>query len=76
MPNDIITRIETLAKANPVGMNFTNMRNKIYADSEYEDSDNSDSDNDSDYDSNDDSSMLDTTMIMMISLQEWTCTTT
>jgi hypothetical protein len=47
MPGDVIERINTLAKASPVSMHFTNMRNIDYPD------DNAyDSDEDSDYDSN------------------------
>ena len=47
MPHDIIERIHTLARANQAGMNFTNMRNEIYADFEYDDPDISDSDDSS-----------------------------
>jgi hypothetical protein len=54
MPDDVIERINVLAKAGQVGMNFTNSRNEEYDDDDNsEGSDDSDSD-DSDYD--DDSS--------------------
>jgi hypothetical protein len=52
MPADVIGRINTLAKANPAGMTFTNMRNEEYFDNAEYDSD-VDSDDDSDYDSDD-----------------------
>jgi hypothetical protein len=48
MPSDVITRIDVLAKASQVGMNFTNMRNELYDDDEESDSD-EDSDDYSDY---------------------------
>jgi hypothetical protein len=48
MPLDAITRIDVLAKASQVGMNFTNMQNELYDDDEDSDSD-EDSDDDSDY---------------------------
>jgi hypothetical protein len=55
MPADVIERINVLAKATQVGMNFTNMRNEVYDD--FGDDDyNYDSDEDSDYDSDDESS--------------------
>jgi hypothetical protein len=50
MPADVIERVAALAKNSPVGLNFTNMRNK-----EYGENDDSDSDNNSDYESEDDS---------------------
>jgi hypothetical protein len=55
MPSDVIKRIDVLAKASQVGMNFTNMRNELYDDDEYSDS-GEDSDGDSDYNSDDASS--------------------
>jgi hypothetical protein len=55
MPNDVITRVTTLAKNSPVGLHSTNMRNEECADDEDSDSD-ADSDDDSNYDSDDDSS--------------------
>jgi hypothetical protein len=55
MPADVIEQVAaTLAKNSPVGLNFTNMRNKAYGDNNDSDSDN-DSDNDSDYKSDDES---------------------
>jgi hypothetical protein len=51
MPQDVIDRVGVLARRNPVGMHFTNMRNEaVYEDAD----DDSDSDDDSDYDSEDD----------------------
>jgi hypothetical protein len=50
MPADVIARVATLAKNNPVGLNFTNMRNEPYEDI---DSDDDSDDDDSDYDSDD-----------------------
>jgi hypothetical protein len=55
MPADVIERINALAKASPVGMDFTNMRNEDYPDDPDDDSD-LESDDDSDYDSDDESS--------------------
>ncbi len=52
MPQDVIDRVAVLARQNPVGMNFTNMRNEAMYD--LDDDHDSDSDNDSDYDSDDD----------------------
>jgi hypothetical protein len=52
MPSDVITRINVLAKASQVGMNFTNMRNELYYVDKDSDSD-EDSDDDSDYNSDD-----------------------
>jgi hypothetical protein len=54
MPQDVIDRVAVLARQNPVGMNFTNMRNEAIYDIDDDDDDNSDSDDDSDYDSEDD----------------------
>jgi hypothetical protein len=54
MPADVIERVGTLVKNSPVGLNFTNMRNKAYEDSDDSDS-NDDSDDDSDYESDDES---------------------
>jgi hypothetical protein len=54
-PADVIERLSALAKANSVGMTFTNMQNEEYIDDAECDSD-VDSDNDSDYDSDDASS--------------------
>jgi hypothetical protein len=55
MPADVIERVAaTLAKNSPVGLNFTNMRNKAYGDNDDSDSDD-DSDDDSDYKSDDES---------------------
>ena len=51
MPADVIDRIHSLAKANPLGLTFTNMHNEAYLDHDLDDSD-----DDSDYDSDDDSS--------------------
>ncbi len=48
MPQDVIDRITVLAQTNPVGMNFTNMRNENVYDIGY------DSDADSVYDPDDD----------------------
>jgi hypothetical protein len=56
MPADVIARIATLAKNNPVGVNFTNMRNEPYEDNADTDSDDDSDDDDSDYDSDDDDS--------------------
>ena len=53
MPQDVIDRITVLARTNPVGMTFTNMRNEDVYDIDNDDYD-SDSDDDSDYDPNDD----------------------
>ena len=51
MPQDVIDRITVLARRNPVGMNFTNMRNEEV----YDIDDGSDSDSDdSDYEPDDD----------------------
>jgi hypothetical protein len=55
MPADFIERINVLAKASQVGMNFSNMRNEAYEEDEYGDTD-EDSDDESDYDSDDESS--------------------
>ncbi len=52
MPQDVIDRVAVLARQNPVGMNFTNMRNEATYD--LDDDNDSDSDDDSDYDSDDD----------------------
>jgi hypothetical protein len=57
MPADVIERVNVLAKASPVGMNFTNMRNEEYDDHDDESAGDDDSDaDDSDYDADDDSS--------------------
>jgi hypothetical protein len=48
MPQDVINRITVLARTNPVGMNFTNMRNEAVYDID------DDSDDDSDYEPDDD----------------------
>jgi hypothetical protein len=57
MPSDVIERINILAKASQAGMNFTNMRNELYDDSEDDESDSdADLDTDSDYNSEDASS--------------------
>jgi hypothetical protein len=52
MPSDVITRIDILAKASQVRMNFTNMKNELYDDEEDSDSD-EDPDDDFDYNSDD-----------------------
>jgi hypothetical protein len=52
MPNDVIERMNVLARSNPAGLHFTNMNNEDYED--YEDYD-SDSDSDSDSASDSDS---------------------
>ena len=54
MPQDVIDRVAVLARRNPVGMHFTNMRNEAVYDIDDDDDDDSDSDDDSDYDSEDD----------------------
>jgi hypothetical protein len=56
MPTDAIERITALAKASPVGMNFTNVRNEVVCDDIDGDDDDGDSDDDSDYDSDDEES--------------------
>jgi hypothetical protein len=66
-----IEQINTLAKANPVGMDFTNMCNKDYVNDPAGDS-NLESDDDSDSDSDDESSTDDDEYLMIISSQEWT----
>jgi hypothetical protein len=58
MPADVIDRVNTLAKACPAGLTFTNMRNEDY-DEDAESDSGSDSDDDSDYDSQADSSTND-----------------
>ena len=54
MPQDVIDRVNVLARSNPVGMNFTNMRNEAVYDIDAEYDSDSDSDDDSDYDPDDD----------------------
>jgi hypothetical protein len=54
MPQDVIDRITALAKTNPVGLHFTNMRNEAVYDNDDEYDSDSDSDDDSDYDPADD----------------------
>jgi hypothetical protein len=58
MPADVIDRVNTLAKACPAGLTFTNMRNEVYDEDAESDSD-KDSNDDSDYDSQADSSTND-----------------
>ncbi len=58
MPSDMIARVTALAKTNPIGMNFTNMRNEDVYDDDASNSDD-DSDDDSDYDSDDEESVGD-----------------
>jgi hypothetical protein len=53
MPQDVIDRITVLARTNPVGMHFTNMRNEAVYDLD-DDSDDDDSDYDPDDDNHDD----------------------
>jgi hypothetical protein len=54
MPQDVIDRITVLSRTNPVGMNFTNMRNEAIYDVDENSDDDDDSDDDSDYDSEND----------------------
>ena len=56
MPAEVIERINVLARANPAGMNFTNMRDAIYIEGDDNNGSDEDSDSDdSDYDSDDES---------------------
>jgi hypothetical protein len=52
MPADVIERINVLARANPAGMNFTNMRDEVYIEGHDDNGSDEDSNSDdSDYDS-------------------------
>jgi hypothetical protein len=54
MPQDVINRITVLARTNPVGMNFTNMRNEAVYDIDDDSDDDSDYEPDEDDDDDDD----------------------
>jgi hypothetical protein len=59
MPTDVIECVETLARNNPIGMNFTNMRNEAVHDIDDEDDSGDDSDDDSDCGTDDEESDVD-----------------